>query len=197
MSDERQGSSEIPGIPTFRQVVGGIPGFILRVVLPAAALVILFSLPFGEVLRPELLIPAEIAFIAFWSVAFVLFLRWQVKTIHSSERPEVRWFEALIVLGVLFVAVFARLYRILSLSAPDSFSEPLSLIDSWFYTLGTLSTAGTGDLAPKGDAAKVLTMVQMVANFAFIGLLVRVLASAARRARAQRDARGAEDPRAT
>jgi len=175
-----------PVLPNRRAVVRYLPGFALRVALPCAVIAAFFAIPFGEILSLKSIVLVEALFILFWSTVFLLFMRWQLRSIHSSATPETRWLEALIVLGVLFISVFARVYRILSLSVPTSFTVPLTIIDSYFYTLGTLSTTGTGDISPRGDVAKVLTMVQIVANLAFIGLIVRVLTGAARTAKERR-----------
>ena len=186
VSESPDVAGQLPGLPGWREVVRYVPGMVVRVVVPCVVIVGFFSVPFGEILPISNIVVFEVLFIVFWSTVFLLFLRWQLRSIHSSATPETRWLEALIVLGVLFVSLFARVYRVLSLSAPTSFSIPLTVIDSYFYTLGTLSTTGTGDVEPRGDLAKTFTMLQIVANLAFIGLIVRVLTGAARTAKSRR-----------
>lgn len=184
-------AGELPGLPTGRQVARYVPGFLLRTLVPCLLIVAFFSIPFGEVLAIDHVVLAEVLFIVFWTCVFILFLRWQLKSIHSSATPEARWIEALLVLGFLFVSIFSRVYRILSMSAPDSFNHPMTVIDSYYYTVGTLSTAGTGALEAHGQTAEALTTFQILANLAFIGLIVRVLTGAARTARERKRAEAA------
>ena len=67
-----------------------------------------------------------------------------------------------------------------------SFTEVMDTLNSYYYAMTVLSTVGFGDIAPVIPGAKIITMVQMVANFVLLGLLVRVLASAARKAKAMK-----------
>ena len=89
-------------------------------------------------------------------------------------------------MGVLFIAIFARAYRILDLGTVRAFTEPMDTLNSYYFAMTVLSTVGFGDIAPVIPGAKMITMVQMVANFILLGLLVRVLASAARKAKAMK-----------
>ena len=59
----------------------------------------------------------------------------------------------------------------------------MDTLNSYYYALGILSTAGDGTLVAVSNPAKIITMLQIVADLALIGLLVRVLAGAATRAR--------------
>ena len=187
MSEDPEIAGRLPGLPGWREILKYVPGMVVRVFLPCLVIVAFFSVPFGEILPISNIVVVEVLFMIFWSTVFLLFLRWQLRSIHSSATPETRWLEALIVLGVLFLSLFARVYRVLSMSVPSSFSVPLTVIDSYFYTLGTLSTTGTGDIEPRGELAKVFTMLQIVANLAFIGLIVRVLTGAARTAKSRKN----------
>ena len=116
-------------------------------------------------------------------MACLFYVVWQIRSIHKSGRPEARWIESLIVLGIFFLTIFARSYRILTAGYPHAFSQPMDTLNSYYYALGILSTAGDGTLVAVSNSAKVITMLQIVADLALIGLLVRVLTGAATRAR--------------
>jgi voltage-gated potassium channel len=47
---------------------------------------------------------------------------------------------------------------------------------------------GFGDIAPKADAARVVTMAQMLSDLVVLGLVVRVIFGAARAGRHQQSA---------
>jgi voltage-gated potassium channel len=50
------------------------------------------------------------------------------------------------------------------------------------------STVGFGDITPDADAARLATMVQMVADLLVVGLVVRVILGAVKEGRERRDA---------
>lgn len=190
-ANEVEEFDDVPHLPTVGEVLVALPGFLWRVLVPCALLVVVLSIPIAERVPGRFIVVVDVLFMGLWGVLFLYYLRWQVRSIHASGSPELRWIESIIVLGVLFVGVFARSYRILSVSAPDSFTQPLSVVDSYYYALGTLSTTGTGTLAAVGDVAKMFTMGQIIANLAFIGLVVRVLSGAASKARTRRTTKSA------
>ncbi len=173
-------------IPTWRQVMRYLPGFLLRVVIPISILLFVLDIPIAEKYDAQGVVALDMMFILLWAVIFFFYLRWQIKSIHSSWLPEARWIESLLVMGVLFIAIFARAYRILDLGTVRAFTEPMDTLNSYYFAMTVLSTVGFGDIAPVLAGAKIITMVQMVANFVLLGLLVRVLASAARKAKAMK-----------
>lgn len=173
--------------PSFGQVLRYLPGFALRVLLPVGLVIlVLCGVPMAPLSRTGATL-ADAAFLVVWLlVLFPLYLRWQLRSIHGADSPQTRWLESLIVLGVLFVTIFARSYRLLNDPAITYFTQPMDLLNSMYYSMTVLSTIGFGDIAPVAPAAKILTMVQMVGDIALIGLVVRVLSTAARRASSTR-----------
>lgn len=69
-------------------------------------------------------------------------------------------------LGVNFVVTFAALYWAFGVSS--NFTKHLSVVDAFYFTLGTLSTAGTGSLALISQVARVLQAIQMVMDMIFL-----------------------------
>ena len=180
---EVDGDDSLPTLPSAKQVLTYIPGFIWRVVVPAVVLTIFLNIPFSERTSSSVATLVDVLFMTFWGVAFLFYFVWQIRSIHKSGRPEARWIESLIVLGIFFLTIFARSYRILTAGYPHAFSQPMDTLNSYYYALGILSTAGDGTLVAVSNPAKIITMLQIVADLALIGLLVRVLAGAATRAR--------------
>ena len=124
----------------------------------------------------------DIAFMVTIVVVFLPYLRWHVHSIHRSGTPQTRWIESVIVLGVLFVSVFARSYRILSVVDPAMFSQELNPLDSYYYAVTVFSTVGFGDIAPTAVSSRSVTMVQMALDIAFIAVLIRIMGGAAKKA---------------
>ena len=68
------------------------------------------------------------------------------------------------------VCVFADLYY--SIGTTRNFSMPLSHLDAIMVAVGTLSTAGTGDVAPKSELARGLLTTQMSLDVLFVGVVL-------------------------
>ena len=81
----------------------------------------------------------------------------------------------------LFVVLFAWIYFTISRSNPGYFSTPLDRTESLYFTVTVFSTVGFGDIVPKVDLTRIVTMVQMMADLAVIGLVVRLIFGAASR----------------
>ena len=181
-NDSAEYEENLPKLPDARHVLAYLPGFAWRVLVPMALITVVLNIPFSERMSGQAAVIGDVIFMLLCAVAFLYFFRWQVSSIHRSVTPEARWLEALIVLGFFFVTVFARAYRIIDLGYPHAFTQPMDLLNSYYYALGVLSTAGDGVLAPLVPVAKMLSMAQIIADLALIGLLVRVLTGAATKA---------------
>ncbi|MWA05628.1 two pore domain potassium channel family protein [Actinomadura sp. LD22] len=114
---------------------------------------------------------------------------WQARSIVSSPSPWLRALEALVTSLVLFLVVFASAYRLMDSGGPGHFSERLSKVDAFYFTVTMFSSVGFGDIVPLSTAARILATVQMLGDLVFLGAVGRVLLEAARRG-AQRAGRG-------
>ncbi|MFJ7290993.1 potassium channel family protein [Streptomyces collinus] len=103
---------------------------------------------------------------------------WEVRAIANSPYPRLKAVEALAATLVLFLLLFAGTYYLLEHSTPGSFSEPLTKTDSLYFTLTTFTTVGYGDVTPRTQTGRVLTMVQMVGGLLLVGVAARILAGA-------------------
>ncbi len=127
-------------------------------------------------------------------VAFALVIIWQVRAIASSDAPRLRTVRAIVIgVSTLFV-VFAATYSVISNGQPDSFSEPLSRTDALYFTVTVFATVGFGDIAPRTDLARIVTMVQMITGLIAVGLLGKIVFAAMQKGlRRQEDERAAEN----
>ena len=76
--------------------------------------------------------------------------------------------------GVLFtirhlsiVTLFAVCYYVVShyydtSTEKKTLQKPLSMLDSFYYSLVTQTTVGYGDIAPKTDMMKIITIAQLL-----------------------------------
>jgi voltage-gated potassium channel len=84
--------------------------------------------------------------------------------------------------------VFASAYLLLADNQAGAFSEPLDKTDALYFTVTVFSTVGFGDITPRGELARVVTMVQMLGDLLVLGLIVRVMLLAVRTRVQRRDA---------
>ena len=72
-----------------------------------------------------------------------------------------------------FVSAFAAIYVQLSHdSSGGCFSAPITKLDAIYFTLGTLSTAGTGDLSAVSEQCRAIVSAQLVAGFIMVSIAV-------------------------
>ena len=126
-------------------------------------------------------------------VAFALVIFWQVRAIVSSDVPRLRTVRAVVIGVSTLLVVFAATYSVISNSRPDSFSEPLSRTGALYFTLTVFATVGFGDISPRTDVARIVTMVQMITNLITVGLLGKIVFAAMQKAlRRQEDEQATE-----
>jgi hypothetical protein len=159
-----------------------------RVMLTAAVILTLLTPVPG---LPDARIQTQLALAAYmlaWIVIFLLVFRWQIRRVARAVHPQTAMVEAIAVIFVLFVGVFAKCYHMLSLVNPATFTEPLTFFSSVYFSLTILATVGFGDITPVTDTARMLTMIQMVLDLILLGVAVRVVSGAATRRAGNSDA---------
>lgn len=141
----------------------------------ALLLAALYLLPFnhfssgGSIVR----LGAVIALVA---AVFIL----QVRRISRAELPELRAIEALgIVIGVFLVG-FSIVYLSMSRNNVHTFTQPLDPTRALYFTISVFSTVGFGDITPRTDPARLVVAAQMLLDLAIIGIVVRMIFTAAR-----------------
>ena len=141
----------------------------------ALLLAVLYLLPFnhfssdGSIFR----LGAVIALVA---AVFIL----QVRRITHAELPELRAVEALgIVIGVFLVG-FSIVYLSMSRNNVLTFTQPLDPTKALYFTISVFSTVGFGDITPRTDPARLVVAAQMLLDLAIIGIVVRMIFTAAK-----------------
>jgi voltage-gated potassium channel len=103
---------------------------------------------------------------------------WQVRAVLRSRYPVMRAVEALAAAVPLFLLVFAVAYLRMADADAEAFSEPLSRTGALYFTITVFSTVGFGDITPRSDPARVVTMVQMLGDLLVVGLVLRLMVGA-------------------
>jgi voltage-gated potassium channel len=120
-------------------------------------------------------------------VAFAVVMIWQVRAIVSSDAPRLRTVRAVVIGVSTLLVVFAATYSVISNGRPDSFSEPLSRTDALYFTVTVFATVGFGDIAPRTDVARIVTMAQMIVGLITVGLLGKIVFAAMQKALRRRE----------
>jgi voltage-gated potassium channel len=170
-----------------------IAGAVLRTVLIAAALVVLYYvLPLD---RPWDSDTAVRLLIGLLVVAAVV--TWGVKIIAGSRYPGVRAAEALALVLPFFLLLFASTYFVLERNSAASFTQPLTRTDALYFTVTVFTTVGFGDITAKSETARVVLIVQMLGDLVLLGAGARVLLGAVQRGRERRSETGDDAGQAT
>ena len=113
-------------------------------------------------------------------VALVPFTVRRARAVSHSPRPVADAVEALIVLVGMLVLGFSALYLAIDRDGSE-FTGLVTRIDAVYFTVTTLSTVGYGDIVATGQTARLVVVIQIVADIAVLSLAVRLLTAAARR----------------
>jgi voltage-gated potassium channel len=110
----------------------------------------------------------------------------EIRSIQNHEHPMLRAGVSMATVVPLFLILFAWIYLTMSHSDPQFFNIRLSRTGSLYFATTIFSTVGFGDIVPKMDAARLVTMVQMIADLVVIAVVVRLIFGAASRSVARR-----------
>jgi voltage-gated potassium channel len=178
----------IEGVPTVPRRLVLLA--LLRALLTSIVLVVLYhALPLTGALTAS-----ATALLLVGLAVFAAVITWQVRAIMGSEYPALRAVEALAAAIPLFLLVFAAAYVKLADAHPQAFSEPLTRTDALYFTVTVFSTVGFGDITPRTDLARVMTMVQMLGDLVVLGLVLRVMLGAVKTGWQRRAAGSAGSP---
>lgn len=111
----------------------------------------------------------------------------QVPVIVKAKYPILRAVEALSVTVPLFLLIFSRIYLANSLASPTAFTQPLDTSTALYFTVTVFATVGFGDIVALTDSMRMLVTVQMLLDLAVLGVVIKLLTSAARHGVALRD----------
>ena len=147
----------------------------------AAVVAIYYLLPLGRVTGWVAVMILVIGLVLL--IGLVVF---QVRSIIGSPFPVLRGVEALATSVPLFLVLFAATYVVLATMSAGNFSEPLTRTDSLYFTVTVFATVGFGDITAKSETARVVLIIQMLADLALLGAGARVLLGAVHRGRQRR-----------
>ncbi len=148
--------------------------------MAALLLVLYYEVPVANRPHREVALRLSVAV-----VLFVVVLTIEVRAILKSHHPMLRAGVTMATVIPLFLIQFAWIYLTISRSNPGYFSMPLDRTRALYFTVTVFSTVGFGDIVPKVDVTRIVTMVQMLADLAVIGVVVRLIFGAASRGVAQ------------
>ncbi len=103
---------------------------------------------------------------------------WQVRQIIRSDHPGVRAVEALAFTLPLYILLFATTYYLLDHANATTFTQPLSRIDSMYFSVTVFTTVGFGDIAAKAQGARVIVTFQMILDLVIVGVVLRLVVNA-------------------
>jgi len=114
-------------------------------------------------------------------VIFGVIVAIQLPAIIKAKYPKLRAIEALAVTVPLFLLIFARIYLSNSLTDPAAFTLPLDNTTALYFTVTVFATVGFGDIVAQTNGMRLLVTLQMLLDLAVLGLIIRLLTSAAQR----------------
>jgi voltage-gated potassium channel len=154
---------------------------VLRSVLVATVLVVLYYVfPLDRGWGSDTAVRLLVGVLVFAGV-----MVWHVRAIAGSRYPGLRAAVALGMILPFFLLLFASTYFVMERASPASFTQRLTRTDALYFTVTVFSTVGFGDITAKSEAARVVVIVQMLADLALLGAGVKVLLGAVQRGRQQ------------
>lgn len=138
--------------------------------------------------RPHLNIWFPIVGIALMVGGYIWYFRLQLRRIRKANYPQVQAAEALILVAIMFLAIFALTYDMMSGANPAAFTEDLARFSAFYFAVTVLATVGFGDITPVTTAARSVVMLQMAIDIAFLAVAVKIVSGATAKSLAQRKA---------
>ncbi|MFE0810739.1 potassium channel family protein [Streptomyces sp. NPDC058794] len=145
-----------------------------------------FLLPLDH-LGPQRPLVSWLLFALVLAVVAVLLLR-QIRHV-LVDRPDSRPGMVLSLLIVLSVHVFSATYYALA-KQPGEFTGLHTRVDALYFTVVTLATVGYGDIAPRGQSARIVTVLQIAYSFVFLTAAATALTQRMRDMVVRRTGRG-------
>ncbi len=151
---------------------------LLMIVICAGLLLWIHLLPFwvGFVIS-VLLAQRILEYIVVYSRNFI-FNRGRVFTHFPDKQTQGEWLITIFFLNIIqMMVIFATWFRFISFHFPDSFSKPLGVFDSLYFTIVTFFTIGYGDIVPVAGISKTLILLETVIGFYTIVIVINGLIS--------------------
>jgi hypothetical protein len=177
-----QANQELPPAKRRRLIFRAV----LRRLLVTTVLVVLYYLlPLDRPLDTGTVVRLLIGLLVFVGVTV-----WQVRAITGARYPGLRAAQALGLIIPLYLLLFASTYYLMERASAANFTQPLTRTDALYFSVTVFTTVGFGDIAAKSETARVVLIVQMLADLALLGAGARVLLGAVRRGQQKRSDTG-------
>ena len=168
----------IPSMPSRRAAWKLGLGMAARIAL---SLILLFSAYFFIPTKDVGSEQSDLPYVLLELLIFGAVVAVQVPAIIKAKYPILRAIEALTLVIAFYLLIFARIYLSNSLGDPGVFSHPLNHTTALYFTVTVFATVGFGDIVATTDSMRGLVTVQMLLNLVVLGLIIRLLSSAAQR----------------
>jgi len=139
------------------------------------SLAIFFTLPYDGLSNNRQAVLRLVLGLSLLLIVIVVLIR----RILSAPLPQLKTLEALVVLLVQFICLFAGTYLLISHLDAGAFTEPLTHSSALYFTIVTFGTVGFGDITPHSDLARLLVSAQIIIDFVFIAAIIRALVAVA------------------
>ncbi|WP_067653242.1 potassium channel family protein [Nocardia harenae] len=97
-----------------------------------------------------------------------------VRRLTAAPRQAGRQVDGILLLLTVTIVFFALTYYLLARNDPAQFDGLETRTDALYYTIVTLGTVGYGDVRATGQAARIVTMLQIVFDLVVVGVLLAV-----------------------
>ena len=119
----------------------------------------------------------------------------RINRVATSHEPYLEAGLAVVMMIALIVIGFASIYAALSRHG-EEFTDIHTKLDAVYFTVTTVATVGYGDLAPSGQIARAVAIIQMVVDILVIGVAARLaMRVAARETEARKSCRFTSAPK--
>jgi len=97
----------------------------------------------------------------------------RIKGVSTSHTPYLEAGLAILMMVAMVTIGFAAVYAALSRRG-EEFAALHTKLDAVYFTVTTLATVGYGDIAPTGQLARAVAILQMIVDILVIGVAARL-----------------------
>lgn len=150
---------------------------VLRTMITLAVVVaVYFVIPMDRPIDTATVVELVVGILLLFAV--IVWQIWQIWQIIRSKHPGIRAVEGLEFSLPLFILLFATTYYLMDHANATTFAQPLTRIDSMYFSATVFTTVGFGDITARGQGARVLVTIQMMLDLVVVGLVVRLVVNA-------------------
>ena len=153
----------------------GTPGrWIHSAALLACAIFVYYAVPLDSQDTPSRLVVRVIVFGVGVLALIALTVHQVRRQLHSSENDTGERLASIMVVLYALVVFFSLTYYGLATRAVGQMDGIVTRTDALYYTVVTLGTVGYGDVHAVGQAARIVTTIQIFLDLVIVGLLASV-----------------------